>query len=182
MFIIRLFITFLLTNVTLFAHPHIFVDIYPKINIQNNKATSLSLQWKFDQMTSSMLIRKYDKDKDNQLNKKELSRVKKSAIKSLKKNNYYLKIIIKDKNAKIQKIDNFVVSIDKTGRLIYSFDLICNFEVKDSILMFYYKNAYIAYMLKKSLIEPLNKNLNFNVRKVDNARYFGYSMHIEDIK
>jgi len=181
---LRLFITFLLTNVALFAHPHIFVDIYPKINIQNNKATSLSLQWKFDQMTSSMLIMKYDKDKDNQLNKKELARIKRSAIKSLKKNNYYLKIILKDEdeNAKIQKLDNFVVTINKMGRLIYSFDLICSFEVKDSNLLFYYKNYYIAYMLKKSLVESLNKNLNFSIRKVDNERYFGFAMQIKDIK
>ena len=34
-------------------------------------------------MTSSMLIMKYDKDKDSQLSKKELARLKKSAIKSL---------------------------------------------------------------------------------------------------
>jgi ABC-type uncharacterized transport system substrate-binding protein len=179
---LRLFITFLLTNITLFAHPHIFIDIYPKINIQNNKATSLSLQWKFDQMTSSSLIMKYDRDKDNQLNKKELSRLKKSAIKALKKNNYYLKIVLKDENAKIQKLDNFVVTINKKGRLIYSFDLISNFEVKESNLLFYYKDYYIAFMLKKSLVEPLNKNLNFSVRKVDNERYFGFTMQIKDIK
>jgi len=178
----KLLITFLLTNIVLFAHPHIFVDIYPKINIQNNKATSLSLQWKFDQMTSSMLIMKYDKDKDNQLNKKELARLKKSAIKSLKKNNYYLKIVLKDENAKIQKLDNFVVTINKMGRLIYSFDLICNFEVKESNLLFYYKNYYIAFMLKKSLVEPLNKNLNFSIRKVDNERYFGFAMQIKDAR
>ena len=178
----KLLITFLLTSVALFAHPHIFVDIYPKINIQNNKATSLSLQWKFDQMTSSMLIMKYDRDKDNQLNKKELSRIKKNAIKSLKKNNYYLKIVPKDENAKIQKLDNFVVTINKMGRLIYSFDLICSFEVKESNLLFYHKNYYIAFMLKKSLVEPLNKNLNFSIRKVDNERYFGYAMQIKDIK
>ena len=30
---LRLFITFLLTNVALFAHPHIFVDIYPKATL-----------------------------------------------------------------------------------------------------------------------------------------------------
>ncbi|MCD6190184.1 MAG: DUF1007 family protein [Sulfurimonas sp.] len=178
----KLLITFLLTSVALFAHPHIFVDIYPKINIQNNKATSLSLQWKFDQMTSSMLIMKYDRDKDNQLNKKELSRIKKNAIKSLKKNNYYLKIVPKNENAKIQKLDNFVVTINKMGRLIYSFDLICSFEVKESNLLFYHKNYYIAFMLKKSSVEPLNKNLNFSIRKVDNERYFGYAMQIKDIK
>jgi len=178
----KLLITFLLTSVALFAHPHIFVDIYPKINIQNNKATSLSLQWKFDQMTSSMLIMKYDRDKDNQLNKKELSRIKKNAIKSLKKNNYYLKIVPKNENAKIQKLDNFVVTINKMGRLIYSFDLICSFEVKESNLLFYHKNYYIAFMLKKSSVAPLNKNLNFSIRKVDNERYFGYAMQIKDIK
>ncbi len=182
MFILRLFITFLLSSVALIAHPHIFIDIYPTINIQNDKATSLSLQWKFDQMTSSMLVSKYDRDKNHLLNKKELARVKKSAIKSLKKNNYYLKIQRKDENIKIEKIDNFVVSIDKNGRLVYVFDLICNFKVKESILMFYYKNNYIAYMLKKSSIKPLNKNLDFTIRKVDNSRYFGYAMQIKDIK
>jgi ABC-type uncharacterized transport system substrate-binding protein len=181
MLTLRLLIAFLLTNVALFAHPHIFVDIYPTVNIQNSRATSLSLQWKFDQMTSSSLIMKYDRDKDNQLNKKELARLKKSAIKALKKNNYYLKIVPKDENAKIQKLDNFVVTINKKGRLIYSFDLISNFEVKESNLLFYYKDYYIAFMLKKSLVEPLNKNLNFSVRKVDNERYFGFAMQIKDI-
>jgi len=178
---LRLFITFLLTNVALFAHPHIYIDIYPTINIQNTQATSLSLQWKFDLMTSSMLIMKYDKDKDNHFNKKEAAKIKKKAMKLFKKNNYYLKIIRSDKNAKIQKLDNFVVSIDKIGRVVYSFDLICNFEVKDSILLFYYKNPYIAFMLKKSNVEPLNKNLNFSIRKVLNEMYYGVAMTIKDI-
>jgi len=129
-----------------------------------------------------MLIMKYDKDKDSQLSKKELARLKRSAIKSLKKNNYYLKIVLKDGNTKIQKLDSFVVTINKMGRLIYSYDLICSFEIKESNLLFYYKNYYIAFMLKKSLIEPLNKNLNFSIRKVDNERYFGFAMQIKDIK
>ena len=106
----------------------------------------------------------------------------KNAIKSLKKNNYYLKIVPKNENAKIQKLDNFVVTINKMGRLIYSFDLICSFEVKESNLLFYHKNYYIAFMLKKSSVAPLNKNLNFSIRKVDNERYFGYAMQIKDIK
>ena len=75
-----------------------------------------------------------------------------------------------------------MVTINKKGRLIYSFDLISNFEVKESNLLFYYKDYYIAFMLKKSLVEPLNKNLNFSVRKVDNERYFGFAMQIKDIK
>ena len=180
----KLLITFLLANVVLFAHPHIFIDIYPTINIQNTRATSLSLQWKFDQMTSSLLIMDYDKNKDGKFNKKETSRIKKSAMKMFKKHNYCLKIIKKDedKNIKIQKLDNFVVTIDKMDRIVYSFDLICSFKVKDSILLFYYKNYYIAFMLKKSTIEPLNKKLDFSIRKVDNAQYFGYAMTIKDVK
>jgi len=182
MFIMRLFITLLFTNVALFAHPHIFIDIFPKVNIQNSKVTSLHIEWKIDQMTSSMLIMKYDKDKNHILNNKELAKVKKSAIKSLKKYNYYLKIMAKDKNVKVQKLDNFVATVDNMGRLVYNFDLICNFDVKESILIFYYKNNYIAYMLKKSSIAPLNKNLDFDIRKIDNARYFGYAMQIKDVK
>jgi len=177
----KLLITFLLVNVVLFAHPHIYIDIHPKINIQNTQATSLSLQWKFDQITSSMLIMDYDKNKDNLFNKKEATKIKKKAMKLFKKNNYYLKIIRSDKNANIQKLDNFVVSIDKMGRIVYSFELICNFEVKDSILLFYYKNPYIAFMLKKSNVEPLNKNLNFSIKKVFNERYYGFAMTIKDV-
>ena len=175
----KLLITFLLTNVVLFAHPHIFIDVFPKINIQNTRATSLSLQWKFDQMTSSLLIMDYDKNKDGQFNNKETAKIKKSAMRIFKKSNYCLKIMKGDKNIEIQKLDNFVVTIDKMGRIVYSFDLICDFEVKDTILLFYYKDYYIAFMLKKSTLEPLNKNLDFVIRKVDNARYFGYAMTIK---
>ncbi len=172
----KLLITFLLTNIYLFAHPHVFIDIYPKINIKNTKATSLSLQWKFDQITSSMLLMDFDKNNDNLFNKKEASKVKKSAMKTFKRHNYYLKIRENDKNVKIQKLDNFVVTIDKDGRVVYTFDLICNFEVKDSMLLFHYKNNYISFILKKSFVEPLNKNLNFSIRRVYNERYFGFAM------
>ncbi len=178
----KLLITFLFANVVLFAHPHIFIDIYPKINMQDTRATSLSLQWKFDQMTSSLLIMDYDKNKDGKFNKKETAKIKKSAMRIFKKYNYCLKIMNGDKNIKIQKLDNFVVTVDKMDRIVYSFDLICNFEVKDSILLFYYGNYYIAFMLKKSMVEPLNKNLDFSIRKVDNSRYFGYAMMIKDVR
>ena len=177
----KLLITFLLTSIGLFAHPHVFVDIHPKINIKNTKATSISLQWKFDLMTSSMLMMDYDKNKDGQFNKKEKANIKRSAMNSFKKNDYYLKIRESDKSAKIQKVDNFVVTIDKLGRVVYSFDLICNFEVKDSVLIFNYKNNYISFMLKKSSVESLNKNLDFTIKKVDNARYFGFAMLNKDI-
>ena len=74
-----------------------------------------------------------------------------------------------------------MVSIDKIGRVVYSFDLICNFEVKGSILLFYYKNSYIAFMLKKSNVEPLNKNLSFSFKKVLNEMYYGVAMTIKDV-
>jgi ABC-type uncharacterized transport system substrate-binding protein len=177
----KLLIAFLLTSIALFAHPHVFIDVYPKINIKNNKATSISLQWKFDLMTSSMLIMDYDKNQDRQFSKKEIANLKKSAMRTFKKNNYYLKIRGSDKDSKVQKVDNFTVTIDKMGRIVYSFDLICNFEIKDSALIFYYKNNYISFMLKKSFVQPLNKNLNFSIRKVDNDRYFGFAMLNEGI-
>ena len=144
MLTLRLLITFLLTNVALFAHPHIFIDIYPTINIQNTRVNSISLQWKFDQMTSSLLIMDYDKNKDGKFNKKETAKIKKSAMKIFKKSNYCLKIMKNEKNIKIQKLDNFVVTIDEMGRIVYSFDLICSFEAKDSILLFYYKTQHVA--------------------------------------
>ncbi|MCK9453462.1 MAG: DUF1007 family protein [Bacteroidales bacterium] len=174
-------IIFLLANIVLYAHPHIFIDVYPKINIQDTKATSLSLEWKFDQMTSSVLIMDYDKNKDNKFSKNEIALIKRNAIKLFKDHNYYLKIRENDRNVEIEKLDNFAATIDETGRLVYSFDLICSFKIKDSMLMFYDKGSYISFMLKKTFIEPLNKNINFNIRRVDNEIYFGYAMLIEDI-
>jgi ABC-type uncharacterized transport system substrate-binding protein len=158
-----------------------FIDIYPKINIQDARATSVSLEWKFDQMTSSVLIMDYDKNKDRIFSKKETALIKKNTIRLFKEHNYYLKIRENDKYIEIERLDNFVASIDKSGRVVYSFDLICDFEIKDSMLMFYDKGSYIAFMLKKIFIEPLNKNLDFNIRKVDNGLYFGYAMLNKDI-
>ncbi|EQB39514.1 hypothetical protein M947_05850 [Sulfurimonas hongkongensis] len=172
---------FLLANIVLYAHPHIFIDIYPKLNIQDTKVTSLSLEWKFDQMTSSVLIMDYDKNKDNKFSKNEIALMKRNTIKLFKDHNYYLKIRENDRYVEIEKLDNFVATIDKAGRLVYSFDLICSFEVKDSMLMFYDKGYYISFMLKKTFVAPLNKNINFNIRKVDNGTYFGYAMLIKDI-
>jgi len=173
----KLLITFLLTSIALFAHPHVFIDVHPKINIKNNKATSVSVQWKFDLMTSSMLMMDYDKNQDRQFSKKEIANLKKSAMRAFEKNDYYLKIKSSDEEgSKVQKVDNFTVTIDELGRVVYSFDLICNFEIKDSVLIFYYKNNYISFMLKKSSVQPLNKNLDFSVKKVNNERYFGFAM------
>ncbi len=178
----KLLATFLFVHVVLYAHPHIFIDIYPKLNLQNDKVTSLSLEWKFDQMTSSVLIMDYDKNKNNKLDKKEIALIKRKTQKLFKAQNYYLKIITNDKNIKIKKLDNFVATIDNSGRMVYSYDLICSFDVKDSIVMFYDKDYYIAIKLKKSFIEPLNKNLDFDIKKVDNGTYFGYAMFNKGIK
>jgi len=174
-------IVFLLANIVLYAHPHIFIDIYPKINIQDTKATSLSLEWKFDQMTSSVLIMDYDKNKDNKFSKSEIALIKRNTMKLFKEHNFYLKIRESDKNVEIEKLDNFVVTIDEMGRLVYSFDLFCSFEIKDSVLIFYDKGNYISFMLKKTFAEPLNKNIDFYIRKVDNETYFGYAMLNKDI-
>ena len=178
----KLLITFLLTSVVLSAHPHIFIDIYPKINIENSRATSLSIEWKFDQMTSSVLIMDYDKNKDGKFSKKETAKAKKNAMRIFKKYDYCLKIMKGDRNIKIQKLKNFKVSIDELDRIVYSFDLVCNFDPKGTILLFYYGDYYIAFMLKKTIVQPLNKNLDFSIRKVDNARYFGYAMTIKDMR
>lgn len=52
----------------LFAHPHVFVDAH--VDVQSDK---ILLVFSFDEMTSSMLMSDYDKNKDKKLDDKEIA-------------------------------------------------------------------------------------------------------------
>jgi ABC-type uncharacterized transport system substrate-binding protein len=52
-----------------FAHPHIFIDLYLDFSKQN----VVNVKWAFDDMTSSMFMVDFDQDGDGKFNKKETS-------------------------------------------------------------------------------------------------------------
>ncbi|WP_369122574.1 DUF1007 family protein [Poseidonibacter antarcticus] len=47
---------FFVSTITLFAHLHTFIDIFSKIYNNENRITSISMMWKFNEMTSELLI------------------------------------------------------------------------------------------------------------------------------
>ena len=51
-------ILFFVSTITLFAHLHTFIDIFSKIYNNENRITSISMMWKFNEMTSELLIMK----------------------------------------------------------------------------------------------------------------------------
>ena len=57
----RLVFLLLFSVSSLCAHPHIFIDV--KMTIESEKTT---ITWIFDAMSSAMLIKDYDKNKDKQ--------------------------------------------------------------------------------------------------------------------
>jgi ABC-type uncharacterized transport system substrate-binding protein len=156
-----------LISILLYAHPHVFVDVYPKIN-----ANTIDVKWVFDQMSSNMLLMDFDTNHDGVLNQKESDYLNKETFSYLKEFNYYTyPIISKNKKITNSKLLYFRATA-KNGILIYNFKLTLPKKFKK--IEFYDSELYTAFVLKD---DRLDKN-QFRIYEVDNEYYFGYGIKV----
>ena len=158
-------------SVLLYAHPHCFIEVYPKVTIQNNKTQNITFTWKIDEMTSTALMAEIDTNKDNKLDKQENSYIKDNYFMSLKSSHFYT--YIKNKKKEIPfKITNFLASF-KNGKVNYTFSIKTRTPVpiKNLNIYFYDTDFFVAMILKKEFLE---KNSPFEVKDYDGDYYFGY--------
>jgi ABC-type uncharacterized transport system substrate-binding protein len=157
------YILFLLSINLLYAHPHVFIEVHPTIEVKNNKTTKIHFKWKIDEMTSSMLIMQLDTNGNGKIDKNENSVAYSSYFSSLKEQNFYT--IMKLKNRVINfKPTNFKATIEN-HKVCYAFDIKGNYNIKD--LKFYFRDEtfFVAMILQnkfmkitgaKYIIKPLN--------------------------
>ena len=159
----------------LFAHPHTFIEVYPTIEVKNNKTTKIQFKWQLDEMTSSMLIMEFDQNGDGKLDKSESNFVYENYFIELKKNNFYTDIKVKDKIKSFPNPINFKVTIEN-NKICYYFEIVESYNSKDLKLDFGDKDFFVAMILKKEFIKTTG--VKTKVVELDNDFYFGYRLEL----
>jgi ABC-type uncharacterized transport system substrate-binding protein len=160
----------------MFAHPHTFIEVYPTINIKNKTVENIHFTWKFDEMTSSMLIMEFDENGNNILDQKEQKYIYENYFISLVNFNFYSDITINQKIIKFPDPKYFQASI-KENKLLYSFEIDKKFNINDSLIDFGDTDFFIAMILKKEFVTV--NGAKAIVSDLDNDFYFGYRLELK---
>jgi len=156
----------------LFAHPHTFIDLFPSINSKNNKINSLHFKWRFDEMTSGVLLMEFDQNMDGVLDKNEILYARDNFFYPLKEFGYYTDLKIANKKIPINP-KNFIVKIEDKINISFEFEIDINANKNDLQIDFYDQDMFTAFMLKKDFVKS---DLGFKIVDVDNDFYFAYRL------
>lgn len=165
----------LLLSTSLFAHPHLFLDIYPTINVKDKKVESLDLKWVLDEMSSNLVLLDFDLNKDGKFSKIEKKIVKKSYFKDFQDYSFYLDINTLEKGFTYKDIKNFDVKTDGL-KVVITFSVDINKNAKDLKLSFYDEDFFAATILKKEFVTSKNP---FKITEIDSDFYFGYALELK---
>ncbi len=171
----KIFLLVSLCFLSLFAHPHTFIEIYPTIEVKNNKTTNIHFKWKMDEMTSSMLIMEFDANGNGKIDKEENTYIYFNYFIRLGDYNFYTDIKINDKIQKSTRPKNFKATIENF-KICYSFDIKENYNIKDLKIDFGDTDFFIAPILKKEFTKTTGATAK--ITELDNDFYFGYRLEL----
>jgi ABC-type uncharacterized transport system substrate-binding protein len=145
-----------LTALSLYAHPHFFID--SSLIIKNN---IISNEWKFDRLNSKLLLFDFDKNHNKVFDKDEKRVFLESHFDILKKNNY--NIFLANEDAELEVVPkNLDVSFENK-RVVINFDI--NYEpIGSTTFCTIDEKIYMAFKLKN--IETSHK-LNLQKSEYD---------------
>ena len=153
-----LLLSFLFTSI--FAHPHLFIDVSAKFAINDSGLSGIYTYWKLDEMNSAIIMDFYDKNNSGIFEKKELIEILKITlvnIQNVTTLSYGTKLL------SVEKVEKFNAVLNGEEKIIYSFFIPCNISYKKLkgkklTLSFSDPTIYIAFKLKKELIQVSTNN------------------------
>lgn len=161
---------------SLFAHPHTFIEVYPTIKKQDDTTSTINFKWVLDDMTSSVLIMELDRDNDGVFNARESREVERDYFSIFEEYNYYTFIMKGDKSLKLPQVNNFNATIENY-RVCYSFDIVLNHNPRDIVFEFGDSDYYVAMILKKEFVDAVG--FDTKVSSVDDDLYPGYKLEFQ---
>ncbi|ACZ13059.1 DUF1007 family protein [Sulfurospirillum deleyianum] len=157
--------------VSLFAHPHVFLDTY--VDVLPDK---IDIRWVFDEMSSSMLMEDYDKNRDKKLDANEVAFMEKDHFKTLEPYSYFMHIFNGKEELDIHVVHDFNALFEKK-KLIYTFS-IEKPHMKKYELRFYDPEMFVALILKKKFLTC--KTTKCAVEGYDADFYYAYKVAIQE--
>lgn len=166
LFFCCLFVTFGL------AHPHIFIDT--KVAVEKEK---IIISWVFDEMSSSILIADYDKNKNKALEQNEIDFMEKDHFRPLENYNFFAAIFENGKESGIKTYTTFNASIEN-GKLVYRFD-IPKPKSKLYEIRFFDPEMYVAMLVNKKDVKCYT-GTSYETKGYDADYYYGYKVTIKE--
>lgn len=129
----NLIITFLLfIQISLFAHPHLFVKPIVDMTIEDNVLQSIDLTWEWDKWWSHDVIIECDFNGDGVFKGEELKLVYDYFFKGIKDFDYFTYIEIDKSKFKIDTVTNFDAVMNSDRIVTYTFNIPINQEISNS--------------------------------------------------
>ncbi|NCD12153.1 MAG: DUF1007 family protein [Epsilonproteobacteria bacterium] len=157
--------------VSLFAHPHVFLDTY--VDVLPDK---IDIRWVFDEMSSSMLMEDYDKNRDKKLDANEVAFMEKDHFKTLEPYSYFMHTFNNKEELDIKDVSNFSAVFEKR-KLVYRFS-IAKPSHKKYELRFYDPEMFVALIIKKNFLTC--KKEKCRVEGYDADFYYAYKVLIQE--
>ena len=167
---------YLIFTLSLFAHPHTFIDVYPTIKVTDNKTKVINFKWKIDDMTSTMLIMDVDTDGDGKINSRENRFIKNNYFTVFEDYHFYTYIRVDGKVIPFPKTKNFKATIEN-HRVCYSFDIEGDFDMKRTVIEVGDTDFYVAMVIKQEFLNI--SGANAIATGVDNDFYYGYKVEFK---
>ena len=139
--LILLFIIFFQINIS--AHPHMAIYSSCEFVFENNEATGLWLNYKFDKYFTVDILNSYDLNKDSSFNDSETEQVYQNAFINLE--NFGFFISIRDKNGRTSpdRVQNFSAHIEN-DMIIYRFFISLDQMIDDEIFLSMYDPTFFC--------------------------------------
>jgi len=153
---------------SLYAHPHCFIDVYPKVNKKN-----IEVKWVFDEMSSQMLSMDYDSDMNGEISHNESYKLEKDAFSLLERFSYYTYFFSAGKQLKTPRHTDFKAEI-KDNKLIYIFSI--KRPSKATSVKFYDEDMFTSFVLRDSFVKEANPNKLYQLNKLDEDYFISYEL------
>jgi ABC-type uncharacterized transport system substrate-binding protein len=176
---LKTFFISILFSTLLFSHPHTFIEVYPTIEVKDDKVHNLHFKWKLDDMSSSILVMEFDSNGDNEIDANENHYAYKNYFTLLESFGLFTEIKIKDRVQTLPKTTNFKTTIED-GRVCYSFDLKGSYNIKDLKIDFGDKDLFVAMIIKKEFLNIIGAKAKLS--EVDLDFYFVHRLEFEKEK
>ena len=137
----KLLIIMIFLHLSLFAHPHFFIDV--DVSIDKNKITHY---WSFDKLNSKLLSFEFDENKDKIFQENEKIKFYNTHILKVKEYNFNLFLEANNKDYIFEKINEYDLVLNKR-HVVFSFSK--NVEnIKQATLCNIDPTVYMAFNLK----------------------------------
>lgn len=107
------------------AHPHVFIENSITILFDEKGLAGIRVKWIFDEFFSNMILTDYDRNKNHQLERTEITTIQSEAFNNLVEFDYFTFIKINGHSFQVKYIRDFSAALIG-DRLIYEFLIPCH--------------------------------------------------------